>query len=70
MNSHDVAEFCHRSGADPWSAVAALHHGQYTTVPAETPIQGVKRVDLDALYDADQYRPSVREILGTPMFLY
>ncbi len=50
--------------------MAALHHGQYTTVPVETPIQGVKRVDVDALYDAAQYRPSVREILGTPMFLY
>jgi 6-phosphofructokinase 1 len=50
--------------------MAALHHGQYTTVPAETPIQGVKRVDIDALYDVEQYRPSVREILGTPMFLY
>ena len=50
--------------------MAALHHGQYTTVPVETPIQGVKRVDIDALYDTEQYRPSVREILGTPMFLY
>ena len=50
--------------------MAALHHGQYTTVPAETPIQGVKRVDVEALYDIEQYRPSVRQILGTPMFLY
>ncbi len=32
--------------------------------------QGVKRVDVDELYDADQYRPKVRHVTGKPMFLY
>jgi 6-phosphofructokinase 1 len=50
--------------------MASLLHGQYTTVPVRSPIEGTKRVDVDALYDAEQYRPSVREVLGKPMFLY
>jgi hypothetical protein len=31
---------------------------------------GVKRVDVDALYDVDAYRPTVRQVEGKPMFLY
>jgi 6-phosphofructokinase 1 len=30
----------------------------------------VKRVDVDELYDEDEYRPKVRHVLGKPMFLY
>ena len=33
-------------------------------------MQGLKRVDVDELYDAEQYRPKVRHVLGKPMFLY
>jgi hypothetical protein len=29
-----------------------------------------KRVDVTALYDAQNYRPKVRDMLGKPMFLY
>jgi ATP-dependent phosphofructokinase / diphosphate-dependent phosphofructokinase len=50
--------------------MVSLQYGQYTTVPVEAPTQGVKRVDVDALYDRDAYRPRVRAVLGTPMFLY
>jgi 6-phosphofructokinase 1 len=50
--------------------MAALQHGQYTTVPVDSPTQGVKRVDIEALYDTEGYRPRVRDVLGTPMFLY
>lgn len=50
--------------------MVALQNGQYTTVPADTPIQGVKRVDVDELYDVEEYRPKVRHMLGKPMFLY
>jgi 6-phosphofructokinase 1 len=50
--------------------MVALQNGQYTTVPADTCIQGVKRVDVDELYDAEAYRPKVRHTLGKPMFLY
>jgi 6-phosphofructokinase 1 len=31
---------------------------------------GVKRVDVDALYDVEEYRPKVRHMDGKPMFLY
>ena len=30
----------------------------------------MKRVDVDALYDADEYRPKIRHVDGKPMFLY
>ncbi len=48
----------------------ALREGKYTTVPANTCIQGEKRVDVAELYDTEAYRPSVRIALDKPMFLY
>ena len=30
--------------------------------------EGVKRVDVDELYDAQEYRPKVRHVTGKPMF--
>ena len=50
--------------------MVALQSGQYTTVPANISTQGVKRVDIQSLYDTDNYRPKVRNMLGKPMFLY
>jgi len=50
--------------------MVALQNGQYTTVPVDTCTQGLKRVDVEELYDAEQYRPKVRHVLGKPMFLY
>ncbi|GAB4122611.1 MAG: 6-phosphofructokinase [Roseiflexaceae bacterium] len=50
--------------------MVALQAGQYTTVPADTPTQGLKRVDVEELYDSENYRPRVRSMLGKPMFLY
>jgi len=50
--------------------MVALQEGQYTTVPVDTCTQGVKRVDVEELYDAEEYRPVVRHVLGKPMFLY
>ncbi|HIE56668.1 MAG TPA: ATP-dependent 6-phosphofructokinase [Anaerolineales bacterium] len=48
----------------------ALQQGRYITVPLETVISGKKIVDVDALYDAENYRPKVRDMLNKPMFLY
>ena len=31
---------------------------------------GVKRVDVDELYEVETYQPKVRHVLGKPMFLY
>jgi 6-phosphofructokinase len=50
--------------------MVSLRNGSYTTVPISATREGVKRVDVDELYDANEYRPKVRHVLGKPMFLY
>jgi 6-phosphofructokinase 1 len=50
--------------------MVALRNGTYTNVPISVTSEGAKRVDVDALYDVDQYRPKVRHVGGKPMFLY
>jgi len=50
--------------------MVSLRNGTYTTVPVSATREGVKRVDVDELYDAEEYRPKVRHVLGKPMFLY
>ena len=50
--------------------MVSLRRGTYTSVPIETIGQGLKRVDVDELYDSKAYRPLVRRVDGMPMFLY
>jgi 6-phosphofructokinase 1 len=50
--------------------MVALRNGTYTAVPIAATREGVKRVDVDELYDIDEYRPKVRHVAGKPMFLY
>jgi 6-phosphofructokinase len=50
--------------------MVALRDGKYTHIPLSTVISGIKRVDVDELYDRSQYRPKVANMLGKPMFLY
>ena len=50
--------------------MVALAGGTYTHVPLEITGEGERRVDVDELYDVDEYRPKVRHVLGKPMFLY
>jgi 6-phosphofructokinase len=50
--------------------MVSLRNGSYTTVPISATREGVKRVDVDELYDVEEYRPKVRHVLGKPMFLY
>jgi 6-phosphofructokinase 1 len=50
--------------------MVALRGGTYTSVPISVTSEGVKRVDIDELYDAENYRPKVRHVIGKPMFLY
>jgi len=50
--------------------MVSLRNGTYTTVPISAVREGVRRVDVDELYDVDEYRPKVRHVLGKPMFLY
>jgi 6-phosphofructokinase 1 len=47
-----------------------MRNGNYVNVPLTVLSQGVKRVDVDALYDTDAYRPKIRHVDGKPMFLY
>jgi 6-phosphofructokinase 1 len=50
--------------------MVALRDGKYTHIPLSTVISGTKRVDVDELYDRENYRPKVANMLGKPMFLY
>lgn len=50
--------------------MVALRDGKYTHIPLSTVISGIKRVDVDELYDREKYRPKVANMLGKPMFLY
>jgi len=50
--------------------MVALRSGTYTSVPISVTGEGVKRVDVDELYDAVEYRPKIRHVGGKPMFLY
>jgi ATP-dependent phosphofructokinase / diphosphate-dependent phosphofructokinase len=55
---------------DAGGSMVALRRGTYTWVPIDTIMGGVKRVDVDALYDDKRYRPLIRQVDGKPMFLY
>lgn len=50
--------------------MVALRDGKYTHIPMSTVTSGVKRVDVDELYDVKTYRPRIRHVMGKPMFLY
>ncbi len=50
--------------------MVALRDGKYTHVPLSTVVSGLKRVDVDEMYDRAHYRPKVTDMLGKPMFLY
>jgi 6-phosphofructokinase 1 len=50
--------------------MVALRGGTYTSVPISVTKEGVKRVDVDELYDKNEYRAKVRHVTGKPMFLY
>jgi ATP-dependent phosphofructokinase / diphosphate-dependent phosphofructokinase len=49
--------------------MVALQNGIYTSVPITTITEGLKRVHVDEFYDAEEYRPKVRQVEGQPMFL-
>jgi 6-phosphofructokinase len=52
-----------------YGRLVALRDGIYTNVPLAETGSGVKHVDVDALYDSENYRPLVRKVEGMPMFL-
>ena len=50
--------------------MVAIRRGVYTTTGLEVLAEGARRVDVEAFYDAEAYRPRVRALAGKPMFLY
>jgi len=50
--------------------MVALRGGTYANVPITETSEGVKRVDVEELYDPQAYRPKIRHVMGKPMFLY
>jgi 6-phosphofructokinase 1 len=50
--------------------MSALRGGRYITVPVNQISRGIKRVDVDQLYDSDKYVPKVVNMFDKPMFLY
>ena len=50
--------------------LVALRNGNYVNLPIAVVRQGVKRVDVGALYDVQNYRPKIQHVDGKPMFLY
>jgi len=50
--------------------MVALRGGAYTNVAIAETGEGEKRVDVDELYDTQNYRPKIRHVMGKPMFLY
>jgi ATP-dependent phosphofructokinase / diphosphate-dependent phosphofructokinase len=68
VNYANMAMLLIRRGAS--NRMVALRNGTYTSVPISTIMQGQKRVDVDELYDSENYLPKVRHVEGKPMFLY
>ena len=49
--------------------MVAIQDGLYTTQPADISTKGERRVDVDAMYDVDAYRPRIAKLNGTPLYL-
>jgi 6-phosphofructokinase 1 len=56
--------------AGQFGHMVSLRKGVYTYVPADSPAQEARTVDVDAFYDSEAYRPKMKQALGKPMFLY
>lgn len=49
--------------------MVAVKDGCYTTRPADISTRGKRRVDVDAMYDASEYRPNIANLMDAPMYL-
>ncbi|MGD9366183.1 MAG: 6-phosphofructokinase [Desulfobacteraceae bacterium] len=50
--------------------MTVLQNGCYRSVDISVAAGGAKRVDVEALYDPNNYRPDIKRISAKPMFLY
>jgi 6-phosphofructokinase 1 len=49
--------------------MTAINDGVYAAVPLQRTMEGARRVDIDAYYDVQTYRPKLMRVQGKPMFL-
>lgn len=50
--------------------LVGIREGKYTHLPLDILSKGSRRVDIEELYEAAEYRPRVSRLVGKPMFLY
>ncbi len=50
--------------------MVAVVDGRYTAVPVEIGGAAKKRVDVTRFYDSENYRPTIANVMGMPMFLH
>lgn len=55
---------------EEFGRLVAIREGKYTHLPLDILSKGSRRVDVEELYDSEQYRPRVSRLVGKPMFLY
>ncbi|MEX0347175.1 MAG: 6-phosphofructokinase [Rhizobiaceae bacterium] len=49
--------------------MVAIKDGRYVTQPADISTKGAHRVDVDGMYDVENYRPAFARVEGTPLYL-
>ena len=49
--------------------MVSIQEGRYTHVSASSPLVGSRKIDVDNLYDIDNYRPIVKVTINMPIFL-
>ncbi|TCD15283.1 6-phosphofructokinase [Oricola cellulosilytica] len=47
----------------------AINEGHYATQPADISTKGEHRVNVDGMYDVENYRPNISKVHGTTMYL-
>ena len=50
--------------------MVSIREGRFTHIDMAEVTKGVRRVDVDRLYDSEAYRPLLNGVEGLPMFLY
>jgi 6-phosphofructokinase len=68
VNYANLAATLIKRGAS--NRMVALRNGTYTSIEIPVIMEGVKRVDVEELYDKENYVPKVRNVEGKPLFLY
>jgi 6-phosphofructokinase 1 len=68
MNFANMAIELIRKGST--GRMVTLKDGRYAAVDINMVTGGAKRVDVEQLYDAETYRPRIKNVDDKPMFLY